>query len=67
MCFWHQASHPSAIAMGGGALLVSVEGRVASPTEDPEWTVLLRMVWCLIMTLETVGVGVAHAFVWYDC
>ena len=62
MCFWYQASHPSAVAMGGGALLMSMEGRVASLTEDPERAVLLRMVWCLIMTLETVGVCGACAF-----
>ena len=66
MCFWHQASHPSAVAMGGGALLMSVERRVASSAENPERAVLLCVAWCLIMTFETVGVGAAHALLWYD-
>ena len=38
---------------------MSVEGRVASPTEDPEQAVLIHMVWCLVMAFETVGVGAA--------
>ena len=54
--FWHQASHPSAIAMGGGAIFMSVKRGVASPTEDPEQAVLLQVVWRLIVTFETVGV-----------
>ena len=62
MCFWYQASHPGAVAMGGGALLVSVERRVTSPTEDPERAVLVRVVWCLIMAFETVWVYGARAF-----
>jgi len=56
VCFWHQASHPSTVAMGGGAILVSVKRGVAFPTEDPEWAILLQVVWCLIMTFETIGV-----------
>ena len=56
MCFWYQASHPSAVAMGGGAFLVSVKWGVASPAEDPEQAVLLQVVWCLIMAFETIGV-----------
>jgi len=42
--------------MGGGAILVSVKWGVASPAEDPEWAVLLQVVWCLVVTFETVGV-----------
>ena len=62
MCFWYQASHPGAVVVGGGALLMSVERRVASPAEDPERAVLVRMVWCLIMTLDAVWVCDACAF-----
>jgi len=60
--FWYQASHPSAVAMGGRAILVRVKWGVASPTEDPEWTVLLQVVWCLVMTFETIGVRDVCAF-----
>jgi len=42
--------------MGGGTILMSVKRGVASPAEDPEWTVLLQVVWCLVVTFETVGV-----------
>jgi len=35
---------------------MSVKRGVASPAEDPERAVLLQVVWCLIMTFETVGV-----------
>jgi len=56
MCFWYQASHPGAVAMGGGAVLMSMKRGVASPAEDPEWAVLLQVVWCLVVTFETVGV-----------
>jgi len=43
--------------MGGRTILVSMERGVASPTEDPEQAVLLQVVWCLIITFETIGVG----------
>ena len=66
MCFWHQASHPVAIAMGGGALLVSMEGGVASFAEDPERAVLERMIWCLVMAFETVWACGACAFLRSD-
>ena len=62
MCFWYQASHPGAVAMGGGALLMGMERRVASPAKDPERAVLVCMVWCLIMTLDVVWVCDACAF-----
>jgi len=55
--FWHQTGHPSAVAMGSGAILMRVKWGVASPAEDPEWTVLLQVVWCLVVTFETIGVG----------
>jgi len=42
--------------MGGGAILVSVKWGVASPAEDPEQAVLLQMVWCLVVTFETIGI-----------
>ena len=64
MCFWYQASHPNAIAMGGGAILMSMERGVASPAEDPEWAILLQVVWCLVVTFETVGVRDMCAFAW---
>ena len=56
MRFWYQASHLSAVAMGGRAILVSVKWGVASPTEDPKRAILLQVVWCLVMTFETIGV-----------
>ena len=62
MCFQHQASHPSAVAMGGGALLVSMEGGIASLAEDPERAVLEHMIWCLVVAFETVWVCGACAF-----
>ena len=43
---------------------MSMERGVASPAEDPEWAVLLQVVWCLIMTFETIGVRDVCAFVW---
>jgi len=48
--------------MGGGAILVSMKRRVASPAEDPEWAILLQVVWCLIMAFETIGVGDVRTF-----
>jgi len=42
--------------MGGRAILVSVKWGVASPTEDPKQAILLQVVWCLVMTFETIGV-----------
>jgi len=48
--------------MGGRAILVSVKRGVASPAKDPERAVLLQVVWCLVMTFETVGVRDACAF-----
>jgi len=42
--------------MGGGAILMSVKRGVASPTEDPEWAILLQVVWCLVVTFETIRV-----------
>ena len=62
MCFWYQAGHPGAVAMGGGALLMSMEGGVASFAEDPEWAVFARIIWSLVVAFETIGVGVARAF-----
>ena len=56
MCFWYQTSHPSAVAVGGGAILMSVKQGVASPAEDPEQAILLQMVWCLVVAFETVGI-----------
>ena len=62
MRFWYQASHPGAIAVGGGALLMSMERRVASPAKDPEQTVLVHVVWCLIVTFDAVWVCDMCAF-----
>ena len=62
MRFWYQASHPGAIVMGDGAILMSVERGVASSAEDPEQAVLLQVVWCLIVTFETIGVRDVCAF-----
>jgi len=42
---------------------MSVKRGVASPAEDPEWAVLLQVVWCLVMTFETVGVRGVCTFV----
>jgi len=38
------------------AILMSVKRGVASPAEDPERAILLQMIWCLVVTFETVGV-----------
>jgi len=62
--FWYQASHSSAVAMGGGAILMRVKWGVASPAEDPEWTVLLQVVWCLVVTFEKIGVRDTCALAW---
>jgi len=35
---------------------MSMKRGVASPAEDPEWAVLLQVVWCLIVAFETIGV-----------
>jgi len=48
--------------MGDGAILMSVKRGVASPAEDPERAILLQVVWCLIVTFETVGVRDMCAF-----
>jgi len=48
--------------MGGGAILIRVKWGVASLTEDPEWAVLLQMVWCLVVTFETIRVRDMCAF-----
>jgi len=56
MRLWYQASHPSAVVVRDGAILMSVKRGVASPAEDPERAILLQMIWCLVMTFETVGV-----------
>jgi len=48
--------------MGGGAVLMSMEQGVASPAEDPEWAVLLQVIWCLVVTFEAVGVRDVCAF-----
>jgi len=50
--------------MGGGAILMSVKRGVAFPTKDPERAVLLQVVWCLVVTFETVGVRDTCAFAW---
>jgi len=50
--------------MGGGAILVSVKWGVASPAEDPEWAILLQVVWCLVVTFETIGVRDMCALAW---
>jgi len=62
--FWYQASHASTVAMGGGAILMSVKRGVASPAEDPERAVLLQVVWCLVVTFETIGVRDVCVFAW---
>jgi len=54
--FWYQASHPSAVAVRGGAILMSMKRGVAPPAEDPERAILLQTIWCLVVTFETVGV-----------
>jgi len=48
--------------MRGGAILVSMKWGVASPAEDPERAVLLQVVWCLVVTFETIGVRDVCAF-----
>jgi len=48
--------------MGGGAILMRVKWGVASPAEDPERAILLQVVWCLVVTFETIGVKGACAF-----
>jgi len=48
--------------MRGGAILVSVKREVASSAEDPEWAILLQMVWCLVVTFETIRVNIMCAF-----
>jgi len=48
--------------MRGGTFLMSMEWGVASPTEDPEQAILLQVVWCLVMTFETIGIRVSCAF-----
>jgi len=50
--------------MGVGAILVSMKRGVASSAEDPEQAILLQVVWCLIVTSETVGVRDVHALAW---
>jgi len=42
--------------MGGGTILVSVKRGVTSSAEDPEQAILLQVVWCLVVTFETIGV-----------
>jgi len=64
VCFWYQTSYPSAVVMGGRAILMSMKRGVASPTEDPERAILLQVVWCLIMAFETIGVRDVCAFTW---
>ena len=61
MRFWYQTSHPGAVAMGSGAILMSMEWGVTSSAGDPEQTVLLQVVWCLVVTFETIGVTCAFA------
>jgi len=41
---------------------MSVKRGVASPAEDPEWAILLQVVWYLVVTFETVGVRDMCAF-----
>ena len=64
MCFWYQASHPSAIAMGGGAILMSMKRGVASSAEDPEQAILLQVVWYLVVTFGTIGVRDTCTLAW---
>ena len=39
-----------------------VEGGVAPPTDDPEWAILLHMIWLCIVAFEAVWEGSALAF-----
>jgi len=40
---------------------MSMEWGVTSSAEDPERAVLLQVVWCLVVTFETIGVDDACA------
>ena len=62
MCFRYNATHAVAVAMGGGAVVMSVEGGVAPPTDDPEQAILLHVIWSRIVAFETVWEGDAFAF-----
>ena len=58
----YNATHAVAIAMGGWAVIMSMKGGVAPPADDPEWTVLLHVIWSRIMAFEAVWEGNAFAF-----
>ena len=62
MCFGYNATHAVAVAMGNGAVVVSMEGGVAPPTDDPERAILLHVIWSCIVAFETVWEGGAFAF-----
>ena len=60
--FGHDATHAVAVVMGDWALVVSVEGGVVPPTDDPEQAILFHMIWSCVVTLEAAWEGGALVF-----
>ena len=62
MHFRHAATHAVVVAMGDWALVMSVEGGVAPPTDDPEQAILLHVIWARIVAFEAIWEGDAFVF-----
>ena len=58
----YNATHAVAIAMGNWAVIMSMKGGVAPSADDPEWAILLHMIWSRIMAFEAVWKGGVFAF-----
>ena len=62
MCLGHDATHAVAIAVGDWALVMSMEGGVAPPTDDPEQAIFFHVIWLCIVAFEAVWEGGTFAF-----
>ena len=58
----YNATHAVAVAMGGWAVVVSVEGGVTPSADNPEWAILLHVIWSRIVAFEAIWEGDTFAF-----
>ena len=60
--FRHDATHAVAVAMGGWAFVVSMEGRVTPSADDPEQAIFLHVIWSHVVAFEAVWERGVFAF-----
>ena len=58
----YNATHAVAIAMEDWTVVVSVKGGVTPSADNPEWAILLHVIWSRIVAFEAVREGSAFVF-----